>query len=121
MTFSFFRSDKLVYTNAWLRPISPCQPTQEMAGPVFSYLWNPHPTFPGRVHGFCHPGGRSDTKSSLVAITTMVSTSTTCVDHPLFIPCSRDLLSQQGYVSDGKSYRRLSCNTTKQQDFRGGL
>ena len=26
-----------------------------------------------------------------------------CVDHPLFFPYSRDLLSQQGYVSDGKS------------------
>ena len=48
-----------------------------------------------------------------------------CVDHPLFFPYSRDLLSQQGYVSDGKSYRlhpwRLSCNTTKQQDFFQGL
>ena len=43
MTLSFFRSDKLVYTNALLRPISPCQPTQAMAGPVFSYLLNPHP------------------------------------------------------------------------------
>ena len=38
--FSFFRSDKP------LRPISPCQPIQEMARPAFSYLWNPHPTFP---------------------------------------------------------------------------
>ena len=52
MTFSFFRSDKLVYPNAWLRPISPCQPTQAMAGPIFSYLWNPHLNFPGRVHEF---------------------------------------------------------------------
>ena len=52
MTFSFFRSDKLVYTNARLRPISPCLPTQAMAGPVFSYLLNPHPTFPGRAHEF---------------------------------------------------------------------
>ena len=52
MTFSFFRSDKLVYTNAWLRDISPCQPTRAMAGPVFSYLLNPYPTFPGRAHEF---------------------------------------------------------------------
>ena len=40
------------------------------------------------------------------------------VEHPLFFPY---LLSQQGYVSDGKSNRlrawRLSCSTTKQQDF----
>ena len=51
-TFSFFRSDKPVYITASLRPISPCQPTQEMARPVIYYLWNPHPTFPGRVHYF---------------------------------------------------------------------
>ena len=34
----------------------------------------------------------------------------------------RDLLSQQGYISSGKSYHlhawRLSCSTTKQQDFQ---
>ena len=47
-----------------------------------------------------------------------------CVDHPLFFPYHRDLLSQQDqrYVSDGKSYRlhawRLSCDTTKQQAFQ---
>ena len=34
------------------RPINPCQPTQEMAIPVFSYLWNLNPTFPGGVHNF---------------------------------------------------------------------
>ena len=47
-----------------------------------------------------------------------------CVDHPLFFPYRRDLLSQQDqrYVSDRKSYRlhawRLSCDTTKQQAFQ---
>ena len=50
MTFSFFRSDKLVYTTASFRPVSPGQPTHAMAGPVFSHLWNPYPTFPGGVH-----------------------------------------------------------------------
>ena len=44
-----------------------------------------------------------------------------CVDHPCF-PYRRDLLSQQGYISSGKSYHlhawRLSCSTTKQQDFQ---
>ena len=44
-----------------------------------------------------------------------------CVDHPRIIPYRWDLLSQQDYASDGKSYRlhawRLSCSTTKQQDF----
>ena len=47
-----------------LRPISPCQPTQAMARPVFSYLGNPHPTFPGGDHDFygcLYPGlGRPD-------------------------------------------------------------
>ena len=36
-----------------------------------------------------------------------------CVDHPRFFPYRRDLLSQQGYISSGKS-----CSTTKQQDFQ---
>ena len=52
MTFSFFRSDKLVYTTVSLRLIISFQPTQAMAGPVFSYLWNPYPTFPGGVQDF---------------------------------------------------------------------
>ena len=47
-----------------------------------------------------------------------------CGFHPLFFPYRRDLhvLSQQGYVSSGKSYHlhswRLSCSATKQQDFQ---
>ena len=69
MTFSFFRSDKPVYTTVSLRPISPCQPTQAMARPVFSSLWNPHPTFPGEVHNFygcLYPGlGRRDGDSQI--------------------------------------------------------
>ena len=48
-----------------------------------------------------------------------------CVDHPHFFPYSRDLLSQQGYVSSGKSYHlhawKLSCNIIKQQDFQKRL
>ena len=39
-----------------------------------------------------------------------------CVDHPLIIPYRWDLLSRQGYVTNGKSYHlqawRLSCSTT---------
>ena len=39
-------------------------------------------------------GGRGDTRSCLVAISTMVSTFTTSVmDHPRFFPYRRDLLS----------------------------
>ena len=65
-TFSFFRSDKPVYTTASFRPISPCQPTQALAGHVFSHLWNPFPAFPCGVHdiyrrlyrGLGHPFGR---------------------------------------------------------------
>ena len=45
-----------------------------------------------------------------------------CVDHPCFFPYCRDLLSQQGYILSCKSYhlqaRKLSCSTTKQQDFQ---
>ena len=46
------------------------------------------------------------------------------VDHLLrFFQYRRDLLSQQGYISSGKSYHlrtwRLLCSTTKQQDFQG--
>ena len=37
------------------RHSDPCLPTQAMARPVFPYLWNPHPTFPGRVHNFYGP------------------------------------------------------------------
>ena len=57
MTFSFFRSDKPVYTTASLRPISPCQPTQAMARPVFSYPWNPHPTMEFAIFTLGRPGG----------------------------------------------------------------
>ena len=46
------------------------------------------------------------------------------VDHLLrFFHYRRNLLSQQGYISSGKSYHlhawRLLCSTTKQQDFQG--
>ena len=46
------------------------------------------------------------------------------VDHLLrFFQYPRDLLSQQGYISSGKSYHlhawRLLCSTTKQHDFQG--
>ena len=34
-TFSFVRSDKLVYTTVTIRPFSPCHPSQAMAGPTF--------------------------------------------------------------------------------------
>ena len=41
-----------ITTTLLLRPISPCQPTQAMAGPVFSYVWNPYPALPGVVYNF---------------------------------------------------------------------
>ena len=46
------------------------------------------------------------------------------VDHLLrFFQYPRELLSQQGYISSGKSYHlhewRLLCSTTKQHDFQG--
>ena len=52
MTFSFFRSDIPVYITVSLRPIGPCQPSQAMAGPVFSHLRNPYLAFLGGIHNF---------------------------------------------------------------------
>ena len=51
MLFSFFRSDRSVYTAALVRPLGPCQLTS-MAGPVFSYLWNPYPSVSGGIYDF---------------------------------------------------------------------
>ena len=71
-----------------------------------------------------HPGWRDDFNSPLMAITTVVTTPTSSVyvDHPHIIPYRRHVLSQPGYVLDGKLYYlhawRLSCSTTKQQDFQ---
>ena len=73
-----------------------------------------------------HPGGRSYSRSPLVAETVVVF-------HTYFVfvwitpacfPYRRDLLSQQDqkYASDGKSYHlhasRLSCDTIRQQAFQ---
>ena len=52
VSLSFLRSDKPVYSTASIRPLGPCQPTSAMAGPIFSYLRNPNPTFPGRLYDF---------------------------------------------------------------------
>ena len=55
-------------------------------------------------------------------VTTVVSTPATTECGSSTIQYRRDLLSQQGYISSGKSYHlhawRLSCSTTKQQDFQ---
>ena len=44
------------------------------------------------------------------------------LDHSFIFPYRRDLLSQQSFVSDGESYHlcalRLSCSTTKHQNYR---
>ena len=72
-----------------------------------------------------HPSSRSDTNGSLMAVTAMVPTPTsTLLGLPTIFPYRRDLLSQesQEFISDGKLYHlhawRLSCDTTKQQDFQ---
>ena len=57
--FSFIRPDRSVYTTASVRPIGPCQFTSAMAGPIFSYLWNPYWSFPGgfyNLHRRLHSG-----------------------------------------------------------------
>ena len=51
-TFAIARPDKPVYTTMSVSPFSSCHLTQAMAGPIFSHVRNPYPTFPGRVHGF---------------------------------------------------------------------
>ena len=59
MLFSFIRPDRSVYTTTSVRPLGPCQLTSAMAGPIFSYLWNPYLSFPGRfydLHGRLYSG-----------------------------------------------------------------
>ena len=80
-----------------------------LAGEVSVHVSTIFPAQPSHSEAQDHPGGRSDTNSPLVVITTVVSTSTTCrclcVDHPRFFLYGRDLLCTTGiYVSSGKSY-----------------
>ena len=73
-----------------------------------------------------HPGGRSNSRSPLVAETVVVFHTYFVFVWitPVCFPYRRDLLSQQHqkYVLDGKSYHlhswRLSCDTIKQQAFQ---
>ena len=72
-----------------------------------------------------HPGGRGNSRSPWWPKQSWFPHLLhLCVDHPLFFPYRRDLLSQQDqkYVSNEKSYRlhawRLSCDTIKQQAFQ---
>ena len=44
-----FRSEKPVCITMSIRPFSPCQHTQALAGPIFSHIWIPNPAFPGGV------------------------------------------------------------------------
>ena len=63
-----------------------------------------------------HPEGRSDTNTPLVAITTVVSTSTTSVCRPtsfLYILLGPTVTTGLCLMHA----ERLSCSTTKQQDF----
>ena len=46
-----------------VRPFSPCHPFQAMAEPIVSHIWNPYPTFLGRVNDFqgrLYPGAFLD-------------------------------------------------------------
>ena len=51
-SFSLIRSDRPVYATALIRSTDPCQPSMALAGPTFSYLWNPYPHISGRIHYF---------------------------------------------------------------------
>ena len=156
-----------VYTTTLIIPTSPCQPTQTLAGSIFSHFWNPYPTFPGTVHdlhrrlytvlgrpygGFPHfgyldpcrtqapylrslalahselrttqegeliliaPGGRFNHGSHIYCVCVW-----TTLHHsvPLGITVTiRVCLGRQVIPS---VHLRLSCRTTKQQDFQRGL
>ena len=82
-----------------------------LAGKVDVNVSTIHPAQQSYSETQDHPGGRSDTNSHLVAVTTLVSNLLCRVDHPLFLSYHRDLLSQQGYVSDGHTVCMLggSC------------
>ena len=60
---SLIMSGRPVCATASIRSTGPCQPSTALAGPTFSYLWNPHPHISGRFHDFygrLHSGvGRS--------------------------------------------------------------
>ena len=51
-SFSLFRSDRLVYATASIRPSGPCQPSAALAGPTFPFLRNPNPHVSGGFHDF---------------------------------------------------------------------
>ena len=58
-TLPFIKSDEPVFNTASIRPAAPCQNTPAVAGPILSYIRNPHLSFPGGVYGLhrrLHPG-----------------------------------------------------------------
>ena len=95
-----------------------------LAGEVDVHVSTLSPAQQSRAEITVHSSGRGDTRSPLVALSTVVPTLRLCVEHPLTLPYRQDLLSQQDqkYISDGKSFHlhvwRLSCDTTKQQAFQ---
>ena len=52
-TVSLLRTDEPVFSTASVRPAAPCQPTSAVAGPIFSNVRYPHPTY---FHGRFYPG-----------------------------------------------------------------
>ena len=95
---------------------------QDWQGNLMSMFQVP-PAQPIHSESKDHPGGRSDTNNTLVAIKLWFPhLLRLCVTTLSSFRNRWDLLSQQGYVSDGKSYClhawRLSFSTTKQQDFQ---
>ena len=93
MTFSFVRSCKPVYTTASIWPFSPCKPSQAMAGPIFSHIWNPYPAFPGGIHNFADASTQGWGAHLGISrfqvfgpVQTACSTSTLWSSRPLFSP-----------------------------------
>ena len=87
----------------------------KLAGEVDVHVSTTSPAKQIHSENQVHPGGRGNSNSPLVAVSVVVSTTGPPSHH------SGRLLSEQGYVSDGKSYISThggSHITTKKQDFR---
>ena len=99
-----------------------------LAGTVDLHVSTVSPAQQSHLEAHDDPGGRGDTHSPLVAITTVVSTLATTVCGPpsiLPVPSRLAVTTEVPYVSSGKLYHlhawRLSCSTAKQQDFQRSL
>ena len=103
-----------------------CNSPQHASSPV--YVSDPGASSTGDRWSVTRLAGVVDVHVSTVppveTVVSTVPTSTSTSLCGLFLYC-RDLLSQKAYASVAKSYRlhawRVSCSTSKHQDFQRGL